>query len=90
MKLQANNTNAPIWRNVTVKTELPGKLKKLEELSKNLWWVWNSEGKTLFHDLDRDLWREEVKGIKEFYAKFTYGFPQELNDELATLENNLK
>ena len=57
MKLQANNTNAPIWRNVTVKTELPGKLKKLEELSKNLWWVWNSEGKTLFHDLDRDLWR---------------------------------
>ena len=41
-------------------------------------------------DVDRDLWREEVKGIKEFYAKFTYGFPQELNDELATLENNLK
>ncbi|MBQ1798525.1 MAG: DUF3417 domain-containing protein, partial [Muribaculaceae bacterium] len=40
-----------------MKSELPGKLKKLEELSKNLWWVWNSEGKTLFHDLDRDLWR---------------------------------
>ncbi|MBQ4366768.1 MAG: alpha-glucan family phosphorylase, partial [Muribaculaceae bacterium] len=57
MKLKFNNTNTPVWRNVTVKTELPGKLKKLEELSKNLWWVWNSEGKTLFHDLDRDLWR---------------------------------
>ena len=57
MKIQVSNTNAPVWRNVTVKSELPGKLKKLEELSKNLWWVWNSEGKTLFHDLDRDLWR---------------------------------
>ena len=57
MKIKVSNTNTPVWRNITVKTELPAKLKKLEELSKNLWWVWNSEAKTLFHDLDRDLWR---------------------------------
>ena len=57
MKLKVSNTNAPQWRNLTVQSELPGRLKKLEELSKNLWWVWNSEGKSLFHDLDRDLWR---------------------------------
>lgn len=57
MKIKVNNTNTPTWRSITVKSELPAKLKKLEELSKNLWWVWNSEGKTLFHDLDRDLWR---------------------------------
>ena len=57
MKLRVSNTNAPQWRNLTVQSELPGRLKKLEELSKNLWWVWNSEGKSLFHDLDRDLWR---------------------------------
>ena len=58
MKLQVSNTNSPSWRDVTVKSELPAKLKVLEELAKNLWWVWNSEGKALFHDLDRDLWRE--------------------------------
>ncbi len=57
MKIKVSNSNDPLWRNLTVKSHLPGKLKKLEELSKNLWWVWNSEGKTLFHDLDRDLWR---------------------------------
>ena len=57
MKLKVSNTNAPQWRNLTVQSELPGRLKKLEELSKNLWWVWNSEGKSLFHDLDRELWR---------------------------------
>ena len=57
MKLKVNNTNAPVWRTITVKAALPGKLKKLEEMSKNLWWVWNSEGKSLFHDIDRDLWR---------------------------------
>ncbi|MDE7125660.1 MAG: alpha-glucan family phosphorylase, partial [Muribaculaceae bacterium] len=57
MKLPVSNTNAPVWRDITVKTELPAALKPLEELSKNLWWVWNSEGKTLFRDLDPDLWR---------------------------------
>jgi starch phosphorylase len=57
MKLPVSNTNAPYWRDITVKAELPSQLKPLDELAKNLWWVWNSEAKTLFHDLDPDLWR---------------------------------
>ena len=57
MKLQASKTNSPNWRDLTVKSELPAKLKKLEALSRNLWWVWNSEGKTLFRSLNPDLWR---------------------------------
>lgn len=57
MKLQVSNTNSPAWRDITVRAELPKALKPLEELSKNLWWVWNSEGKSLFKDLDHDLWR---------------------------------
>ncbi len=58
MKLQVSNTNEPVWRNITVSAELPKELKPLEELSKNLWWVWNSEAKNLFRDLDHDLWRK--------------------------------
>ena len=46
MKLQVSNTNEPVWRSLTVSAQLPKDLKALEELSKNLWWVWNSEGKT--------------------------------------------
>ena len=57
MKLQVSNTNAPTWRDLTVTSELPSKLKNLEELAKNLWWVWNSEAKALFRDLNPDLWR---------------------------------
>ena len=57
MKFKVSNTNDPQWRSITVKSELPGKLNKLNELSRNLWWAWNTEGKTLFHDLDRDTWR---------------------------------
>ncbi|MCH5233370.1 MAG: alpha-glucan family phosphorylase [Muribaculaceae bacterium] len=58
MKLQVSNTNEPVWRSLTVSANLPKELKPLEELSKNLWWVWNSEGKNLFRDLDHDLWRQ--------------------------------
>ena len=58
MKLQVSNTNAPAWRTLTVSAEIPKELKPLEEMSKNLWWVWNSAGKRLFRDLDHDLWRE--------------------------------
>lgn len=57
MKLQVSNSNEPNWRSITVSAEIPKELKPLEEMSKNLWWVWNQEGKRLFHDLDRDLWR---------------------------------
>jgi len=57
MKLPVSNSNAPIWRDVTVKSELPGELKQLDELARNLWWVWNSEAKNLFRALDPDLWR---------------------------------
>ncbi len=57
MKLQVSNANAPVWRDVTVNTELPEELKALEPMSRNLWWVWNSIGKNLFRDLDPNLWR---------------------------------
>ena len=57
MKLQVSNTNTPAWREITVRAELPKELKPLEKISKNLWWVWNSEAKALFKDLDHDLWR---------------------------------
>lgn len=58
MKISVSNTNAPVWRDITVKSELPAKLKPLEELAKNLWWVWNSEAKNLFRSINPDLWRQ--------------------------------
>ena len=58
MKLQVSNTNQPQWNYITISNTLPDALKPLEEMSKNLWWVWFREGKSLFRDLDKDLWRE--------------------------------
>ena len=39
--------------------------------------------------VDKDLWKEEVEGIKEFYAKFGDKVPKELREELKKLEENL-
>ena len=41
--------------------------------------------------VDKALWKEDVVGIKEFYAKFDEfdTLPQELKDELAALEKRL-
>lgn len=58
MKIQVSNANAPVWRDSTVKAELPTSLKPLEAIAKNLWWVWNSDAKNLFRDLNPDLWRK--------------------------------
>ena len=63
MKIKVSNSNSPVWRNLTVKSELPANLQKLDELSKNLWWVWNSEAKSMFHHLDRDILLSIITGF---------------------------
>lgn len=40
--------------------------------------------------VDRDLWLEDVKAIREFYAKFGDTLPAKLSEELDALEARLK
>ena len=40
-------------------------------------------------NVDTELWKQEVVGIKEFYAKFGEKLPAELTRQLNILENNL-
>ncbi len=39
--------------------------------------------------VDKNLWREEAKGIEEFYKKFGAKLPKEMSDELKALEARL-
>lgn len=41
-------------------------------------------------DVDKALWKEETKGIEEFYAKFDGTLPVELRHQLDVLEANLE
>ena len=40
-------------------------------------------------NVDIDLWKQEVAGIKEFYSKFGDKLPAELIHQLSVLEGNL-
>lgn len=40
--------------------------------------------------VDKQLWKDEIDGIKEFYKKFEDRLPNELKKELETLETNFK
>ncbi len=40
-------------------------------------------------EVDRDLWKSELAGINEFYAKFGDKLPEELKNQLSTLTEKL-
>ncbi|WP_337950861.1 alpha-glucan family phosphorylase [Prevotella sp.] len=58
MKIKADHVNAPMWKEVTVKSKLPEQLKCLDEMAHNMWWAWNYEARDLWRSLDEDLYEE--------------------------------
>lgn len=58
MKIKVNNVNEPSWKKMNVKSTLPDSLKRLEEIAQNLWWVWNSDAKSMFRKIDAEAWIE--------------------------------
>ena len=58
MKIKADYANTPQWKDLIVKSSLPEKLKCLDEIAHNMWWVWNYEARDLFRDLDPELYHE--------------------------------
>ena len=57
MKVKTNCVNAPVWRDINVKSRIPDSLKMLEELARNIWWAWNDEATEMFRKLDPELWQ---------------------------------
>lgn len=56
MKIKASNSNQPDWHEFWVKSSVPAALTKLDEMAHNIWWVWNEEGKSLFKDINPQMW----------------------------------
>ena len=56
MKIRANYSNEPFWKESTIRSKMPQDLKILDEIAHNMWWVWNYEATELFSAIDKDLW----------------------------------
>ncbi len=48
----------PNWKKLFVESNIPEKLAPLKEISRNLWWVWNTEARELFKYIDEEKWDE--------------------------------
>jgi len=48
----------PVWKKIIVESNLPESLSPLRDLSRNLWWVWNTEARELFQYIDSKIWEE--------------------------------
>lgn len=77
---------AYIFNKITVKPKLPERINKLEEISYNLWWSWNTEFLRLFKKIDSDLWEISKKSPVKFLKKVS----QNKIEEAAKNEEFLK
>ncbi len=62
----------PIWKKLFVESNIPDTLTPLKEISRNLWWVWNTEARELFQYIDAELWEESEHNPIVLLEKVNY------------------
>ena len=72
MKIKANYVNAPIWKELAIKSTLPKELECLDEIAHNLWWSWNYEARDLWRALDSDLYDKVGENPVALLEKLPY------------------
>lgn len=90
MKIKADYVNTPVWKEMTVKSSLPEKLKCLDEIAHNLWWIWNYQARDMFRALDPVLYTEVKHNPVLLLERLSYERKEEIaNDSklMATIES---
>ncbi len=78
MKIKADYTNIPQWRELSVKSSLPEELKCLNEIAHNLWWVWNYKARDLFRDIDKEIYHEVRHNPVMLLERLSYARKEEI------------
>lgn len=86
MQIKVSNVNTASWKEVTVQANLPANLKKLQEIAYNLWWVWNSDAKNIFRDIDLDEWHRAQSNPIMLLNIISYERMLELSQDKAFME----
>ncbi len=85
MKISASNAGTPVWMEVTVKSRVPAELKKIEELSRNLWFSWNYQAMDLFKDFDPALWKKVANNPVAMLEELSYERMEEIANDPAMM-----
>ena len=86
MKIKTNYANAPVWKEVTVKSRIPDSLKMLQEMAHNIWWSWNYEATDMFKSLDPELWSVVGQNPVAFLERLSYEKLEEISNDKKTLD----
>ncbi|WP_027455857.1 alpha-glucan family phosphorylase [Xylanibacter brevis] len=86
MKIKADYTNVPQWKELTVKSRLPEELKCLDEIAHNLWWVWNFEARDLFRDLDPALYHDVKHNPVMLLERLSFARKEEIVKDKALMK----
>ncbi len=91
MRIKVNQVNDIHWRELNVKSNLPENLSKLEEIASNLWWVWDSETKNMFRNIDKEAWIEASSNPVKLLNNFSLMQLNELgkNNDFNTKINSI-
>ena len=85
MKIQVSNTNNPNWRDITVKPRVPEELKPLDEMSKNLWWAWNSQATNMFQTISPKIWKSTAGNPVQMLQETSYERLEEIIADKAIM-----
>ena len=86
MKVEVSKANEPNWKEITVTATVPEGLEKLQEISRNLWWVWTDEAQDLFNDIDKNIWESCNYNPVLFLEKLNYERMEEIVKDEAFMK----
>jgi alpha-glucan phosphorylase-like protein len=94
--IERNFGNSPTWKSLIVESNLPVSLAPLKEISRNLWWVWNSKAREIFEYIDPKIWEESAHNPVVLLEKVSFNRFTELEEDeefkykLEWVHNDLK
>ena len=86
MKIKASNVNQANFRSISVRSNVPEKLKKMEVLAHNMWWAWNHDARSLFRNIDEKLFDECNGNPVLMLERLSYEKMNQLVEDKAVLK----
>ena len=86
MKIKADYSNAPMWKELSIKSRLPEELKCLDELAHNMWWAWNYEARNMWKSLDETLYEKVGHNPVMLLERLSYDRKEEIVKDKALMK----
>lgn len=76
--IERNFAETPNWKSLVVESNVPQSIMSLKDISKNLWWSWNTKARELFEYIDPEIWEETAHNPIKLLDRVSYRRLQEL------------